>query len=73
MKIVIISISCLILLALLMLLSFYYGMKLKEGRKKRANELKEDNYEYFPESDKENNKIINWILTKNYISCANFF
>ena len=47
----------LIVLILLMLLSFYYGMKLKEGRKKRANELKEDNYEYFPESDKENNKL----------------
>ena len=59
MKIVLISISCLILLALLMFLSFYYGMKLKEGRKKRANELKEDNYEYFPESENENNKIIN--------------
>ena len=42
-----------------MFLSFYYGMKLKEGRKKRANELKEDNYEYFPESDKENNKLFN--------------
>ena len=63
-KIILIIISCLILIALLMFLSFYYGMKLKEGRKKRANELKEDNYEYFPESDKENNKIINWILTK---------
>ena len=59
MKIIFIIISCLILIALLMFLSFYYGMKLKEGRKKRANELKEDNYEYFPESDKENNKIIN--------------
>ena len=58
-KIIFIIISCLILIALLMFLSFYYGMKLKEGRKKRANELKEDNYEYFPESDKENNKIIN--------------
>ena len=59
MKIILIIICCLILIALLMFLSFYYGMKLKEGRKKRANELKEDNYEYFPESDKENNKIIN--------------
>ena len=48
-----------ILVILLMFLSFYYGMKLKEGRKKRANELKEDNYEYFPESDKENNKLFN--------------
>ena len=48
-----------IILILLMILSFYCGMKLKAGRKKRANELKEDNYEYFPELDKENNKIIN--------------
>ena len=42
-----------------MILSFYFGMKLKAKRKLRANELKEDNYEYFPESEQEDNKIIN--------------
>ena len=57
--IILLSILGLILLVLLMYLSFYYGMKLKEGRKKRANELKEDNYEYFPEFEKEDNKLIN--------------
>ena len=48
-----------IFVAILMILSFYFGMKLKEKRKLRANELKEDNYEYFPESEQEDNKIIN--------------
>jgi hypothetical protein len=28
----------------------------------RANELKEENYEYFPESEQEDNKIINWMI-----------
>ena len=58
-SIVYIFIIIVIVILLLMLLSFYCGMKLKAVRKKRANELKEDNYEYFPELDKENNKIIN--------------
>ena len=58
-KIILIIIFSFIIIALLMYLSFYYGMKLKEGRKKRANELKEDNYEYFAESERDNNKIIN--------------
>ena len=48
-----------IFVAILMILSFYFGMKLKEKRKLRANELKEENYEYFPESEQEDNKIIN--------------
>ena len=57
--IIIISILGFIFIVLLMIISFYFGMKLKEGRKKRANELKEDNYEYFPESAENQNKLIN--------------
>ena len=57
--IIIISISGSLVVALLMFLSFYFGMKIKKERKKRANELKEDNYEYFPEESKEDNKLIN--------------
>jgi len=59
-KIVIFSVLGFIILALLMFLSFYFGMKLKEVRKKRANELKDDNYEYFPpEAEKEKNILFN--------------
>ena len=56
---IIIIILGVIFIVVLMFLSFYFGMKLKEKRKLRANELKEDNYEYFPESEQEDNKLIN--------------
>ena len=45
-----------IFVALLMFISFYIGMKIKEKRKIRANELKEDIYEYSPESESTENK-----------------
>ena len=57
--IILLSIFGIIFIALLMIISFYFGKRLREKRRKRANELKEDNYEYFPESEKENNKLIN--------------
>ena len=57
--IILISIFGVIFIILLMFISFYFGKRLREKRRKRANELKEDNYEYFPESEKENNKLIN--------------
>ena len=40
--------------------SVYIGMLLKKQRKKRANELKDDDYEYFSDKDKNNqeNKMI---------------
>ena len=56
-KITIFIVLGLIFLGLLMFICFYMGMKFKEGRKKRANELKEDNYEYFPEQ--KENKLFN--------------
>ena len=42
-------------------LAFYLGMKFKQSRKKRANELKDDNYEYLTDdlNDDSKNKIIN--------------
>ena len=58
-SIIIFSVLGSILVVLLMFLSFYLGMKIKEGRKKRANELKEDNYDYFPDTKNEENKLFN--------------
>ena len=46
-----------LLVAFLMFISFYYGLKMRYGRKIRANELNEDNYEYFPESTNDQNKL----------------
>ncbi len=39
----------------LIILAYYIGMKVKEGRKKRANELKDDSYEYIPDDNKDIN------------------
>ena len=36
--------------------AYYIGLTVKERRKKRANELKDDNYEYLSEKDKNINK-----------------
>ena len=38
----------------LLFMAYYIGTIVREKRKKRANELKDDDYEYLPE---ENNKI----------------
>ena len=51
----IIIILLVILIIGLFILTFFLGKKFNEQRKKRANELKDDNYEYFPESN-ENEK-----------------
>ena len=53
-KVIIIVILVVIIIGLLILV-FYLGMKMKENRKKRANELKDDNYEYFSEDNTNNN------------------
>ena len=39
----------------LIILAYYIGMKVKEGRKKRANELKDDSYEYISDDNKDIN------------------
>ena len=41
----------------LLLGAYFIGMKVKEGRKKRANELMDDSYEYIPENKKDINEI----------------
>ena len=51
----------------LLILSFYIGMKVKERRKKRANELKDDNYEYLSDSNKDINQIKNETKTKQFV------
>ena len=38
------------------LLAYYIGVTVRERRKKRANELKDENYEYMPEQNKDINK-----------------
>ena len=38
------------------LLAYYIGVTVRERRKKRANELKDENYEYMPEQNKDINE-----------------
>ena len=45
-----------IVVSFLILISYYIGVTVRERRRKRANELK-DNYEYLPEKNKNNNDI----------------
>ena len=52
---IIVIISLVIFILGLLVLAFYLGMVKNRQRKQRANELKDDNFEYFSES-KENNK-----------------
>ena len=46
----------------LVVFAYYIGVRVREKRRKKANELKDDNYEYIPEKNndinnyKENNK-----------------
>ena len=52
-KIIIIFLLVILIIGLF-ILTFFLGKKYNEQRKKRANELKDDNYEYFPESNEKN-------------------
>ena len=63
-KIIIFCVLGFIILALLMFLSFYFGMKIKEGRKKRANELKMIIMNIFLQRQKKNRI---YYLINNYI------
>ena len=40
----------------LLICGYYIGKKVKEGRKKRANELKDDSYEYIQNDYKDINE-----------------
>ena len=40
---------------IIILITFYLGMKIKESRKKRANELKDDDFEYSSHNNINNN------------------
>ena len=55
----------------MMIITFFLGMKIKEERKKRANELKDDNYEYFSQPKEKfivkSNQIIE-LNSKNVIN-----
>ena len=45
--------------------AYFIGIKVKEGRKKRANELKDDNYEYISDNKKDINDTDNDKENKN--------
>ena len=59
MKIIVIRIGEILIVLGLIFLAYYIGMKVKEGRKKRANELKDDCYEYISENKKDINEMEN--------------
>lgn len=44
---------------ILLYIAYYIGVTVREKRRKRANELKDDNYEYLPEKNKSINDISN--------------
>ena len=48
-----------IIIGFIAFLAFYFGMKIKESRKKRANELIDDNYEYLSHNNNINNETNN--------------
>ena len=54
-KKIFIKIGEIIIGIILLILAYYIGMKVKEGRKKRANELKDDYYEYIQDDKKDIN------------------
>ena len=51
----------------LLLIAYYIGMKVKEQRKKRANELKDDNYEYITDDNKDINQNENETGNKQFV------
>jgi hypothetical protein len=57
-KNIILIICCCVLSIILFVVSFLLYKKLKSDRKKRANELKDEDYEYASENDKEKNNLL---------------
>ena len=67
-KSIMIKITEVMIVILLIFLAYYIGIKVKEGRKKRANELKDDSYEYISEDNKDiNNEIGNDEKNKKFV------
>ena len=52
---------------ILIILAYFIGMKVKEGRKKRANELKDDCYEYISDNKKDINETNNERKSKQLV------
>ena len=46
-----------IIINILLFIAYYFGVTVREKRKKKANELKDDDYEYYPEKNKDINDI----------------
>ena len=46
-----------VLICIIIVIAFYAGMKIKESRRKRANELKDDDFEYLSHNSKNINNI----------------
>ena len=58
-KKILITIIEIIFCVALIIIAYFIGMKVKEGRKKRANELKDESYEYISYDNIDiNNKIV---------------
>ena len=51
---------------ILIIIAYFIGKKINKERKKKANELKDDNYEYFSSDINSNIKINNLNLKSNY-------
>ena len=59
MKKILITIIEIIFCVALIIIAYFIGMKVKEGRKKRTNELKDESYEYISYDNIDiNNKIV---------------
>ena len=54
-KNILIKIGEIIVVIILLIAAYFIGIKVKEGRKKRANELKDDCYEYISDNKKDIN------------------
>ena len=55
-KTILIRIGEILIGIIFIILAYFIGMKVKEGRKKRANELKDDFYEYISDNKKDINE-----------------
>ena len=56
-----------IIIIILLFIAYYIGVTVRERRRKRANELKDDNYEYIPEKNKDINQITNDLKKQKFL------